>query len=147
VTISVRAISCALLCWVASGPTSILHAAPQDQGTSMDRIKQRLEAPPALSLAPSVPVQLRPTFRSMAEPHPFVLTLEQALHKQFDLNALQRQSADWSARCCGIGLGDVFSRIEKALNERRLDRIRQQIARELAELEASRTAERATRRE
>jgi hypothetical protein len=69
-----------------------------------------------------------------------VLTLEEELHKEFDLTEFQRQSAEWRSKCCGLDLGWVFRSIEKALDERKLRQTRQQIARELAELEAARRA-------
>ena len=68
----------------------------------------------------------------------FVLTLEEALHKEFDLNDLQRQSAEWSSRCCGINLGQVLQMIDDAMKERKIRKTREQIWRELAELEAAR---------
>jgi hypothetical protein len=52
--------------------------------------------------------------------------------------SLQRQSAEWAAKCCGIGLGLLFNSVEDALERRRVRKIREQIARELAELEADR---------
>jgi hypothetical protein len=119
-------------------------AAPQDPGgvraTSLDRVREALETPVARPLTPSAPVRLRPVFKSGVEKHPFVITLDEDLHKTFDLNALQRQSAAWSSQCCGLDLGRLFKAIEKANDERLAGRTRQQIARELAELQAARTA-------
>jgi uncharacterized protein YfcZ (UPF0381/DUF406 family) len=68
----------------------------------------------------------------------FVLTLEEALHKEFDLNELQRQSAEWAAKCCGYDIGQLITKIDDALRERKIRKTRQQIWRELAELEAAR---------
>ena len=128
---------------VMLGASSPLRAAPQDPAappTSLDRVKDRLDTPIVRSLTPSVPVQLRPVFKSSVEKHPYVVTLDQALHKQFDLNALQRQSADWSSRCCGIDLAGVYKALKQANDDRRVSKTREQIARELAELQAARAA-------
>ncbi len=54
------------------------------------------------------------------------------------LNDLQRQSAEWSSRCCGFDLGLIFNAVDKALKERQIRKTREQIWRELAELEAAR---------
>jgi hypothetical protein len=124
----------------ASGP---LHAAPQDPAapaTSVDRVKNQLDTPVSRSLTPSVPVQLRPVFKSGVEKHPWVLTFDQAMHKQFDLNALQRQSADWSSRCCGIDLGAIYTAVQHARQDALTSKTRAQIVRELAELRAARAA-------
>jgi len=92
------------------------------------------------TLTPAAPVRLRTPFKSRVDQRIFVSTLEEDLHKTFDLNALQRQSAAWSAQCCGIRLGDVLNRMEQAMNERRVSKIREQIRRELADLRAANAA-------
>jgi len=51
---------------------------------------------------------------------------------------LQRQSADWSARCCGINLIQVAKGIDKAVQQEKERRVRAQIAREVAQIEAAR---------
>ena len=113
----------------------------------MDRVKKLLERPAPPRLTPSVPVQLRPTFKSRVDQHPFVLTLEEDLHKTFDLNDLQRQSAEWSSRCCGVDLGVLFRRIDKALDERRARKTREQIWQELALIEAAARAAAAVKKD
>ena len=121
----------------------LVVATPQDPAepaTSLDRVKDGLDTPIVRPLAPSTPVRLRPVFKSGVEKHPFVQTLDQDLHKTFDLNALQRQSAAWSAQCCGIDLAGVYKAVERANEERRASRTRERIARELADLRAARTA-------
>ena len=37
-----------------------------------------------------------------------MLTFHEYLRKELELTPLQRQSADWASRCCGIDLGQVF---------------------------------------
>ena len=136
-----------LVLWCAgltmSAPAPV-HASPQEPasvpGTSLERVKKRLERPPAPPLAPAVPVQLRPTFRSGVEQRVYVLTFEEDLHKTFDLNYFQRQSAAWSAKCCGLDPVMLIKAVDKALDERRVRKTREQISRELAELEAAKMA-------
>jgi len=117
-----------------------LRAAPQepaaDTPVSLKRLRARLEKTPGPGLKLDVPVP--PTFKSRVDQRAWVLTLEEALHKQFDLNDLQRQSAAWASQCCGFNLGHLFNAVEKALEQRKIRKTREQIARELAELEAAR---------
>ena len=132
---------CALL---AVDPRVTLHAWPQEPpgvlSASVDRIKERLDSSRARPLTPAVPLQLTPTFKSTTDRHPFVLTLEEDLRKTFALTDFQRQYAEYSSRCCGLDLGAVFKHIDSALDERRVRKTREQIARELADLEAARAA-------
>jgi phage gp29-like protein len=46
--------------------------------------------------------------------------------------------ADGGAKCCGIALDPLCRSIDEALQRRRQRKIREQIARELAELDAAR---------
>jgi hypothetical protein len=138
--------SFALLCAVAQPMSATAgQLAPQElvpePPLSLEQVKERLAKPPGPRLTPAKPVQLRPTFKSRVDQKALVLTLEEELHKEFDLTEFQRQSAEWRSKCCGLDLGWVFRSIEKALDERKLRKTRQQIARELAELEAARKAE------
>jgi hypothetical protein len=122
------------------GAAGTVQAAPQDPPappTSVERVKDRLETPIVRSLTPSATVRLRPVFKSGVEKHPFVRTLDQDLHQTFDLNDLQRQSAAWSSRCCGLDLGAVYRAIKQANTERQVSKTRAQIARELAELKSA----------
>jgi hypothetical protein len=125
-------------------PPAVLQAAPQEQsgasGASLDRIKELLDKPPA-SLKPSGELRLRPTFRSGVIKNPFVPTLEEHLHKTFELTDFQRKYAEYASRYGGFDLGLLFKHVEKALDERRIRNIRTQIRRELAELEAARAAQ------
>ena len=132
-----------LCCGMAAVSPCAVEAAPQEQsgetGTSLDRIKQKLDRAPA-PLKPSGELRLRPTFRSEVVKNPFVPTLEEHLHKTFDLTDFQRKYAAYAAGAGGIDLGFIFRKIEKALDERRISNIRTQIRRELADLEAARAA-------
>lgn len=117
-----------------------LEAAPQQPetvpGVSLERIREELEKPPPPRLEPKAPVELRPTFRSRVEGRPWVPTLEEHLHQEFDLSPLQRQSAEWRSRCCGFNLGVIFDHIEKVRREREERSVRAQIAHEIAVIEA-----------
>ena len=137
--IAIRLLLCSAVAAVCA--PGIAQASPQDPpvpATSLEHVKDRLDIPLVRSLTPSAPVRLRPVFKSGVEEHPFVRTLDKDLHKTFDLNALQRQSADWSSRCCGIDLVGVYKAIQKANEERQVRKTREQIARELAALRVAR---------
>jgi hypothetical protein len=106
----------------------------------VERIREKLEKPPAPRLTPAVPEQLRPTFKSTVDRRVWVPTLKEHLHKTFDLNPMQRQSAEWAAQCCGIKLGQVVKLAEDALRARKIRKTREEIARELAYIEAARAS-------
>ena len=135
-----RALLALVVC--ALGLTAALEAAPQqpDQAPTMSikRLRQELEKPPPPRLKPKSPVPLRPRFRSRVEGRPWVPTLEEHLHDEFDLTPLQRQSAEWRSRCCGFDLGVIFDHIEKVRREREIRNIRAQIAHEISVIEATR---------
>jgi hypothetical protein len=120
--------------------TPRLDAAPQqpagDPPVSLERIKEELEKPPPRRLESDAPLHIPLTFKSRNQTV-FVPTLQEHLHKQFDLNLLQRQSADWASQCCGLNLGALVTNVQKALRERKIRKTREQIARELAELDRS----------
>jgi len=128
----------ALVVWPAT-----LGAAPQQPAAilpvSLERIRAELRKTPGRRLKLDGPMPLPvPTFRTRVDQRVFVLTLEQALHKEFDLNDLQRQSAEWASKCCGYDLGQLVKIVDEALQRRKIRKTREQIARELAELEAAR---------
>lgn len=110
-----------------------------DVAVSLERIREQLETVPTHRLEPGVPVPLAvPTFKSRVDQRVFVPTLEEHLRKEFTLNVLQRQSADWASRCCGLDLAQLAKHTSDALRERRIRKTREQIARELAALDAAR---------
>ena len=67
-----------------------------------------------------------------------MLPFYEYLRKELELTPLQRQSADWASRCCGIDVGRLFNGIGKALERRKARQVREQIDRELADIEAAR---------
>lgn len=136
-----RAVFCGLALWV--GVSTPLAAAPQQPAAppvSLDRIKEEL-ARTGQGLKLNVPIPPpRPTFKSRVDQRVFVLTLEQALHRDFDLNDFQRQSAEWASKCCGLDIGRLVKAIDEAAERRKIRKTREQIAQELAFLEAARDA-------
>lgn len=120
---------------------AILAAAPQEPAAtlpvSLDRIREDLGKVSPSRLTPATPPQLRPTFRSRIQQNSWVPTLEEHLHKQFDLTPMQRQSAEWAAKCCGLNIGQFVKMAEDALRARKIRKTREQIAQELAFIEAA----------
>jgi hypothetical protein len=110
----------------------------QDLPISVDRIAKQLSKPAPMQL--KVDQQTLPvaTFRVSVEQRVYVLPFKEWLDNEFKLNDLQRQSADWASRCCGINLGSLFQKLEDAQRRHEVREIRQQIARELEDLEAAR---------
>lgn len=149
-----RAIVSAVVCPLALVVcfSAALGAAPQQPAqelpVSLNRIREELAKTPT-RLTLDMPLQ-EPvaTFKTRVDQRVYVLTLEKWLEKEFKLTAMQRQSADWAAKCCGgyvlgggsygVRLDPLFKSLEKALQRRRVRKIREQIARELAQLEAAR---------
>ena len=119
--------------------STTLGAAPQEASTissaSVERIRQELDKRrgPRLKLDGDLELPVA-TFKTSVERRRFTLTLEEELHKEFDLNLLQRQSADWASRCCGYNLNQLANSVKGALHRRKVRRIRQQVERDLAEV-------------
>jgi heme exporter protein D len=82
------------------------------------------------------------TFKTSVDQRVFVPSLQEQLRKDFGLTLLQRQSADWASRCCGLSLNQLAAQVVRSVNkarqQRTLRKTREQIARELAELDAAR---------
>ena len=63
------------------------------------------------------------------------------LRKEFELTAFQLQSQEWSSKCCGMNLLNLHhwaDKLDRARRRRDLRKVREQIAGELAQLEANR---------
>ncbi len=123
--------------------SATLGASPQqpseDPPVSLDRIRTKLAKAPQTRLKLDLPVQVPvATFKSRVDQRVYVPTLDEWIAKEFELNELQRQSADWSSKCCGIRLDPLLTSLDRALERRRVRKVRQQIARELTEIEAAR---------
>ena len=77
------------------------------------------------------------TFRVTANERVFVLPILETLRKNFELTPLQRQSADWSSRCCGVNLLALSKSLSSALQAMEERRIHDRVSRELAEVQAA----------
>ena len=121
-----------------------IDAAPQEPPTtdlpvSLDRIRAELARPPGTGLKLDMSLQVPiATFKTRVDQRRYVPTLEEWLEQEFKMTAFERQSAAWAAKCCGISLDSLFKTVDEALDRRRVRKIREQIARGLAELEAAR---------
>ena len=125
-----------LVLFVAVG----LAAAPQQPTdvpvVSLERVREGLQRTPALKLEVQSPPHVA-VFRMSVEQRVFVLTFEEQLHKDFDLTPMQRQSANWASACCGLDVGQVVKGVQRARQRQEERRIHEQVARELAEVEAA----------
>jgi hypothetical protein len=117
-------------------------AAPQDPGAappaSLERVQSALNHTPSQSLKfdAKVPVPAA-TYRVTVTQPLFVLPIMDSLRKEFELTPLQRQSADWSSKCCGLSIAALTEGIEKAFRRWEENRIHDRVSRELAEVEAA----------
>ena len=144
-TASTICIQLALGLIVAVTPAAAQQPQRSDLPVSLERIRDELEvaAPSRLKLDMPVATPI-PTFRTRVDQTVYVLTLDEWIDKEFNLIGIQRQSADWASKCCGIGLDPLFKSVENALQRRKERKIREQIARELAELDTARKTARLT---
>ena len=113
-------------------------AAPQqssaaDLPVSLEHIREGLEKPEEGLLAFPPPAPL-PRFGTTVEGKRFMLSFEEQLHKDLEPTLLQKQSREWASKCCGMDVGALFKGIDRALQQRRARKIREEIARELEEL-------------
>jgi hypothetical protein len=129
----------ALVVCSSATPAAAPQGPAEDLPVSVERIREELAKPHPTGLKLDMPRQLPvATFKTRVDQRVFVLPLEDWLEKELKLTGLQRQSADWGARCCGINLDPLFKSLDDALKRRKERKIREQIARDLAELEARR---------
>ena len=119
------------------------QAPPAELPVSLERIREELKQPPAIDVNRPLEQPVA-TFRITIEHPRYVPTIEEWIRREFRLSALQRQSAEWGSKCCGLNLLSLASGLTKGIKEarqrREVRKIREQIARELAELEAARQA-------
>ena len=129
----------ALVVCLAAPLGAALQPPATDLPVSLDRIREELSHTPPTRLKLDMPVPAPVArFKTRVDQQVFVLTFEEWLEKELKLGVLQRQSADWAAKCCAISLDLLFKSIANELQRRKERKIREQIARELAELEAAR---------
>jgi hypothetical protein len=142
-----RAISLASVVCLAAPLAAAARQPTPDRPVSLDRIREELAKTPQIKL--DVPLEAPvATFRTRVEQRVYMLSFEEWLEKEFEMTDLQRQSADWAAKCCGgyvlasgaigIRLDPLFESLDRALKRRKVRKIREQIASELAELQAAR---------
>jgi hypothetical protein len=103
---------------------------------SLDRIAEALRRTPERPLRLDVHLPVA-TFRTSVVQRVFLLTFEEQLRKDFRLNILQRQSQDWSSRCCGIDVLRLVKSLDERLQRREARKIREEVARELAQVVAA----------
>jgi hypothetical protein len=120
-----------------------IDAAPQQErhpsADSLSRIKRDLERTPAQQLNLDLPVPVA-TFRATVEQRRFMLSFDEWLRREFELTLFQRQSQEWYAKCCGINLLNLprwADNLDRGRQRRELRKLREQIARELAQVEAN----------
>lgn len=134
------AVALSLLSWSLLSQNAAAQQLPAaGQPVSLTRIRAGIEDPaehPLKASAASEPAT--PRFRTSVEERTYMLTFEEYLHKQLELTPMQRQSQEWASKCCGLDLDVVFKPIERALQRRKERKLREQIARELEELQAAR---------
>ena len=131
--------SLGLALWV----TTVLAAAAQEPGgelpVSRARIRTGLSKPPSTLSKVEIPVEAPvATFKTRVEQRVYMVPFKEWFDKRLELTELQRQSAEWASQCCGLNLNPVFKKIEEAMERRKLRKVREQIASELADLEAAR---------
>jgi len=129
----------AALLAVQSPALPTLQPPPTEWPVSLERIRAGVDNPDAPALDIDVPLQ-RPVvrFETTVEVRQYMLSFEEQLRKDLEPTLLLRQSRDWASRCCGIDLNLLFKPIDRALQQRKARKVREQIARELDELKAAR---------
>jgi hypothetical protein len=134
-----RATACAVFSLLAAVVclSARVGAAPQQPASaapvSLERIRHKVVATPALR----VDVKPLATFKTSVDQRLFMLPFKEQLHKEFDLTPLQRQSQEWRSKCCGINLLNLPKTLDRALQRREERKAREQVARELAEVQAA----------
>ena len=118
----------------AAAPQHPVAAPP----ASVERVQNALNHTPPQSLKfdTKAPVPVA-TYRVTVTQPLFVLPIMDSLRKEFELTLLQRQSADWSSKCCGLSIAALTEGVEKAFRRWEENRIHDRVSRELAEVEAA----------
>jgi len=76
------------------------------------------------------------TFRTTTQ-RDYMIPFVERLRKDFELTPLQRQSAEWASKCCGMNLLTLTKGLTGALRRHEERRAREQVARELADVRAA----------
>jgi hypothetical protein len=129
-------LSLAAILW----PLSV-GAAPQEPAAppeSVQHIRTVLNRTPSQSLKFDARMpQPVATFRVSVDTRVFGLSIVDQLRKEFELTPLQRQSAEWRSKCCGVNLLSLADVIEKGVRQWKEKRIRDRVNRELADVIAA----------
>jgi hypothetical protein len=129
-------LSVTALLWPVSAAAAPQEAAGSPE--SVDHVRATLNRTPSQSLKfdARMPAPVT-TFRVTVDARVFGLPIVDQLRKEFELTPLQRQSAEWRAKCCGVNLLALADGIGKAVRQWRESRIHDQVSRELAEVIAA----------
>lgn len=130
-------------------PERPVAASQQPDGglpVSVERIRKEVEKPPARRLKVDVRTQLPvATFKTSVDERVYMLPFLEHFRKQFELTPLQRQSQEWTSKYYssiftpkGVNLLRLKKSVDRALQRRDERKARQQVTRELAEVEAAR---------
>jgi hypothetical protein len=130
------ALSLAALVWPVSAETAPQE--PNGSSDSVEHVRSGLHRTPSQSLKfdARMPTPVA-TFKVTVDERVFGLPIVEQLRKDFELTPLQRQSAEWRAKCCGLNLLTLADHIDKALRQWKEQRIRDRVSRELAEVIAA----------
>ena len=104
---------------------------------SVDDVRRRLSRPPAQLLV-SLPLSTT-TFRTEVR-QLYMPDFKEYFHGLFELNTIQRQSADWASRGSGINLIALAKGIQRAWRDYQVGKTRAEIEAELAQLRANNAA-------
>jgi len=123
-------------------PARVEAASQQESdgpGYSAQRVVTNVRENPAPRLTFDRQVSLA-TFRVSVEQHRVMLSFQEQFQKEFALTDFQRQSQEWYAKCCWINLLHLpqwADKLDRARRRRELPKLREQIAGELAQIEAN----------
>jgi hypothetical protein len=129
-----------LVIFVVSLPTRLAAQEPSGPASpvSPEHVKDVLNRTPKQSLRfdARMPVPAA-TYKVTVNQRLFVPPIMDSLRKKFELTPLQRQSADWSSRCCGLSIAALTEGLERAFRRWEERRIHDRVSRELSEVIAA----------
>jgi hypothetical protein len=140
VTALLRKTTLTLFLGVMLWPVYATAASQEPTGSpdSVNHVRTALSRTPSQSLKfdARMPAPVA-TFKVTVDARVFGLSIVDQLRKEFELTPLQRQSAEWRSKCCGINLLTLADTIGKAVRQWNEDRIHDRVSRELAEVIAA----------
>lgn len=131
------AVICALFL-VTTERTTAQETSNAIESPSVERVRTTLKTTPRRSLKfdARMPVPAA-TFRVTVNERAFVVPILESLRKEFELTPLQKQSADWASKCCGLNVATLMDDLDRAIRKMQERRARERVARELAEVVAA----------